>query len=147
MNRFALAHGTIIFPCIERGMYPLTRRRFIRLATQAGIAAGTAGATGWSVEKEANGMIYRTLGRTGEGVSAIGLGGFHIGNPVLESTSIRLVRSAIDRGITFMDNCWDCRQRQCRFKRPGQFWTATGLRNLCAPADAKQNNHWEGLWT
>jgi hypothetical protein len=39
-----------------------------------------------------------------------------------------------------------CRQRQCRFKRPGQFWTAAGLRNLCALADAKQNNHWEQLW-
>jgi hypothetical protein len=39
-----------------------------------------------------------------------------------------------------------CRQRQCRFKRPGQFWTAAGLRHLCALADAKQNNHWEELW-
>jgi hypothetical protein len=39
-----------------------------------------------------------------------------------------------------------CRQRQCRFKRPGQFWTAAGLQNLCALADAKQNHHWEELW-
>lgn len=52
-------------------------------------------------------MIYRTLGRTGEKVSAIGLGGFHIGMIDSEEESIRLIRSAIDAGITFMDNCWD----------------------------------------
>jgi aryl-alcohol dehydrogenase-like predicted oxidoreductase len=53
-------------------------------------------------------MLYRTLGRTGEQVSAIGMGGFHLGLPhVSEPDSIRLIRSAIDRGITFMDNSWD----------------------------------------
>lgn len=53
-------------------------------------------------------MLYRTLGRTGEKVSAIGLGGFHIARHGLSDyESIRLVRSAIDRGITFMDNSWD----------------------------------------
>ena len=55
-----------------------------------------------------DGMLCRTLGHTGERVSAIGLGGFHIGQPKLsEADSIRLIRSAIDRGITFMDNSWD----------------------------------------
>jgi len=55
-----------------------------------------------------NEMIYRTLGSTGEKVSAIGIGGFHLGLPnIPEQLSIRIVRSAIDRGITFMDNCWD----------------------------------------
>jgi aryl-alcohol dehydrogenase-like predicted oxidoreductase len=50
----------------------------------------------------------RPLGRTGERVSIIGLGGFHIGRPVLtEFESIRIIRTAIDRGITFLDNCWD----------------------------------------
>lgn len=39
-----------------------------------------------------------------------------------------------------------CRQRQCRFKRPGQFWTAKGLRHLCALEEARRNNHWEELW-
>jgi aryl-alcohol dehydrogenase-like predicted oxidoreductase len=53
-------------------------------------------------------MIYRTLGRTGERVSALGLGGWHLGLPrVDEPLAIRLVRTAIDRGLTFMDNCWD----------------------------------------
>src|SRR5208337_1080043 len=50
----------------------------------------------------------RILGRTGERVSAIGLGGAHLGLPaVSEPESIRIIRTAIDNGITFLDNCWD----------------------------------------
>ena len=53
-------------------------------------------------------MIYRTLGSTGEKVSAIGVGGWHLGlKHVDEKLAIRIVRSAIDRGINFLDNCWD----------------------------------------
>ena len=55
-----------------------------------------------------NGVPYRTLGKTGEQVSAIGLGGWHLGlKHVDEPLSIRIVREAIDRGINFLDNCWD----------------------------------------
>src|SRR5256884_5168921 len=53
-------------------------------------------------------MIYRALGSTGEKVSAIGVGGWHLGlKQVDEQLAIRIVRSAIDGGINFMDNCWD----------------------------------------
>ena len=53
-------------------------------------------------------MIYRVLGLTEVKVSAIGLGGWHLGLPrVSEQTSIRIVRSALDRGINFLDDCWD----------------------------------------
>lgn len=53
-------------------------------------------------------MLYRILGSTKEQVSAIGLGGWHIGlKHVDEQLAIRIVRTAIDRGITFMDNSWD----------------------------------------
>jgi aryl-alcohol dehydrogenase-like predicted oxidoreductase len=53
-------------------------------------------------------MIYRTLGSTSETVSAIGVGGWHLGlKTVDEQLSIRIVRGAIDRGINFLDNCWD----------------------------------------
>lgn len=53
-------------------------------------------------------MPYRMLGRTSQRVSAIGMGGFHIGQPHIdEAESIRLIRSAIDRGINFLDNSWD----------------------------------------
>src|ERR1700680_1919646 len=62
-------------------------------------------------------MLYRTLGRTGERVSAIGLGGYHIGNHGLtEDESIRLIRAAIDRGITFMDNSWDYNEGQSEIR-------------------------------
>jgi aryl-alcohol dehydrogenase-like predicted oxidoreductase len=53
-------------------------------------------------------MIYRDLGSTGEKVSAIGVGGWHLGlKHVDENLAIRIVRSAIDNGINFLDNCWD----------------------------------------
>jgi predicted aldo/keto reductase-like oxidoreductase len=53
-------------------------------------------------------MPYRILGRTGERVSAIGLGGWHIGfHAMPEALSIQLIRRSIDRGINFLDNSWD----------------------------------------
>ena len=53
-------------------------------------------------------MIYRYLGNTGERVSAIGVGGWHLGlKHVDEQLSFRIVRAAIDRGINFLDNSWD----------------------------------------
>ena len=55
-----------------------------------------------------DGMPYRVLGRTGERVSAIGLGGWHLAlKHVDEPLAIRIMHRAIDGGITFMDNCWD----------------------------------------
>jgi aryl-alcohol dehydrogenase-like predicted oxidoreductase len=52
-------------------------------------------------------MPYRRLGRTGEGASLIGLGGYHIGIQKEEEESIRLIRTAIDQGVNFLDNSWD----------------------------------------
>ena len=54
-----------------------------------------------------NGMIYRLLGWSGVKVSAIGLGGFHLSTRKTDEEAVKLIRAAIDRGITFMDNCWD----------------------------------------
>ncbi len=62
-------------------------------------------------------MLYRKLGTTGETVSAIGLGGSHIGKPALtDDESIRLMHEAIDRGITFMDNSWDYNEGQSELR-------------------------------
>lgn len=59
-------------------------------------------------KKSSSEMQYRVLGGTGEKVSAVGVGGWHLGlKHVDEQLAIRIVRSAIDRGITFMDNSWD----------------------------------------
>ena len=53
-------------------------------------------------------MLYRKFGKTGEPVSAIGLGGSHIGKPTItQQQATKLIHESIDRGITFMDNCWD----------------------------------------
>ncbi len=54
-----------------------------------------------------SGIPYRALGSTGEQVSLVGLGGFHIGIQPTEDESVRLIRTAIDAGINFMDNSWD----------------------------------------
>ena len=86
----------------------ISRREFIKL-TAATTALVAAGDFSWAAdEAQTKGeMIYRTLGRTGEKVSAIGMGGFHIGKVKSDDESTRIIRAAVDRGITFMDNCWD----------------------------------------
>lgn len=52
-------------------------------------------------------MLYRILGDTGERVSAIGMGGFHMSKPKTDEDAVKLIRAGVDRGITFLDNCWD----------------------------------------
>jgi len=54
-----------------------------------------------------NGIPYRTLGRTKEKVSLIGLGGYHLGKQADPQESIRIIRTGLDEGISFLDNCWD----------------------------------------
>lgn len=85
-------------------MSPSTRREFLELVTAAAGAVGAENLS-WADETQ-NEVPYRPLGRTGVKVSAIGLGGYHLGNPS-EQDAIRIVRSALDRGINFLDNCWD----------------------------------------
>src|ERR1700683_2467948 len=83
----------------------LPRRDFVGMAVAATVAAG-AEKLAWAADAKA-GMPYRTLGRTGEKVSMMGLGGYHIGNQTDEQESIRIIRTAIDNGVNFLDNCWD----------------------------------------
>jgi aryl-alcohol dehydrogenase-like predicted oxidoreductase len=54
-----------------------------------------------------NGIPYRTLGRTKEKVSLIGLGGYHLGKQADPQESIRIIRTGLDEGVNFLDNCWD----------------------------------------
>ncbi|HEY4677453.1 MAG TPA: aldo/keto reductase, partial [Candidatus Angelobacter sp.] len=101
----------------------MQRREFLRGVALAGIASrgarglasrfGSGMQSGAGGSKEGGSMIFRTLGKTGERVSAIGMGGFHIGQPKLsDDDSIKLVRAAIDGGINFMDNSWDYNKGQ-----------------------------------
>jgi aryl-alcohol dehydrogenase-like predicted oxidoreductase len=61
-------------------------------------------------------MSCRILGSTGEKVSIVGLGGAHVGWQGTEDDSIRIVRTAIDNGINFMDNCWDYNNGQSEIR-------------------------------
>ena len=54
-----------------------------------------------------NGIPYRTLGRSKERVSLVGLGGYHLGNQADPQESIRIIRTGLDEGVNFLDNCWD----------------------------------------
>ncbi len=89
----------------------MQRREFLKAAAVAGVAAAATsnllGQAQTETAPSSSEMQYRTLGRTGVKVSAIGLGGYHIGVQSDPAESVRMVRTAIDRGITFMDNSWD----------------------------------------
>jgi predicted aldo/keto reductase-like oxidoreductase len=95
----------------------LDRRTFLTMMA-AGAAATAAAATGCSSKPKpprageialpAGGSIARRpLGSTGVQISMIGIGGHHIGRPKEEQEGIRIVRTALDHGVTFLDNCWD----------------------------------------
>jgi len=84
----------------------LTRRGFLGSSLAATFVMGLGMENSWAAENR-NEIPYRTLGHTGEKVSIIGLGGYHIGMQSDEQESIRIIRTAIDGGINFLDNCWD----------------------------------------
>src|SRR3989442_5662064 len=90
----------------ENSPSKLGRREF--LTASAGAVAAVllaAGSNSLLAESSDDGMIYRTLGRTGERVSIIGLGGWHICHPsISEHESIHLNLHAFDRGISFQGN-------------------------------------------
>jgi predicted aldo/keto reductase-like oxidoreductase len=87
------------------------RREFFGTAIAGAALAGAVSAQTdqlpRATETRKGDMLYRSFGKTGETVSVIGVGGSHIGQAASEELAIRLVRTAVDRGITFMDNSWD----------------------------------------
>jgi predicted aldo/keto reductase-like oxidoreductase len=90
----------------------MDRRNFLKSASAAGVSAtiptNPQAASPSPVKRpESPNMIYRELGTTGERVSAIGMGGYHLGKQPEATESINLMHAGIDRGITFLDNCWD----------------------------------------
>lgn len=117
------------------------RREFIQ-AGAAGLAA--AGLTAQAAdaqektrdaqgpEKNDGGIPLRSLGRTGERVSLICLGGHASTNPkkLSEAESLRLIQRAVDEGITFMDNCWDYHDGLAE-ERMGKALAEGGRRDKC----------------
>ncbi|MGE6758750.1 aldo/keto reductase [Corallococcus interemptor] len=84
----------------------MTRKEFLAATLSLMVAPPVLGASP-SKAKKAPAVPRRKLGRTGQDVSCIGLGGFHIGKQKDEAESIALIRGALDQGINFLDNCWD----------------------------------------
>src|SRR5215469_2341905 len=91
----------------------MERRTFLKSAAATSLAAATTSiaqspaAPPRTQRPESPNMIYRELGTTGERVSAIGMGGYHLGKGPDADASIKLIRQGIDSGITFLDNSWD----------------------------------------
>jgi predicted aldo/keto reductase-like oxidoreductase len=83
----------------------VSRREFLGLAAASIFLAHADHQSPGSESR--NGIPYRTLGRSGERVSLIGLGGYHLGKQAEPQESIRIIRTGLDEGINFLDNCWD----------------------------------------
>jgi predicted aldo/keto reductase-like oxidoreductase len=91
----------------------MDRRRFLKAATATTLVT--------SLQKklaraEAASIPTRTLGRSGEKVSVVGLGGYHIGMQSDEQESTRIIRTALDAGINFLDNGWDYNSGQSEMR-------------------------------
>jgi uncharacterized protein len=82
----------------------MDRRDFLKKAAATTVAASLSSQLSYGA---ADSFPYRVLGHTGEKVSLIGIGGYHIGMESDEQESIRIIRTALDGGINFLDNCWD----------------------------------------
>jgi len=91
----------------------MDRRRFLQTATVSALAASLSQNRSFA---ESSSVPTRTLGRSGEKVSMVGLGGYHIGMQKDEQESITIIRSALDRGINFLDNCWDYNDGQSEIR-------------------------------
>ncbi len=83
------------------------RRDFLYTLSAAALAAQLEQLQALSPSPADGHMPTRLLGKTGVRVSALGLGGYHYGMIADTSTAERLLHTAVDHGLTFMDNCWD----------------------------------------
>jgi aryl-alcohol dehydrogenase-like predicted oxidoreductase len=82
----------------------MDRRRFLQTAGVSALAASLYQNHSYA---QTGSVPTRTLGRSGEKVSMVGLGGYHIGMQKDEQESVSIIRSALDHGVNFLDNCWD----------------------------------------
>jgi hypothetical protein len=107
---------------VEARLHQLRHGQEKRVLAEVGKLKGSRGKAGKVVKREKN-YLATHAGRMN--YQAIHRRGWPIGSGPVESA---------------------CRQRQCRFKRPGQFWTAKGMRHLGALSEARHNHHWDQLW-
>lgn len=91
----------------------MDRREFVKLGLSTALTSGVSHSM---FAEETGEMQYRTLGRTGEKVSIVGLGGYHIGMQEDVNESVRIIRTALDHGMNFLDNCWDYNDGQSEIR-------------------------------
>lgn len=108
---------------VEPRLHDLRHGREQRVLGQMARLKPRAGEAGETIRREQN-YFATHAGRMN--YQEIGRKGWPIGSGAVESA---------------------CRQKQCRFKRCGQFWTGPGLRHLSALDEARRNRHWDSLWT
>ena len=86
-----------------------SRRKFLQTGISAGLTLTLADSL-LSAQGSSGGVSRRPLGKTGEQVSILGIGGWHIAKGAKETdeaTAIRMMHEAIDNGLNFFDNAWD----------------------------------------
>jgi uncharacterized protein len=98
-------HLAVTSPKEDPANSGITRRGFLGFAAASIFLTGAGELA--SPPESRNGIPYRTLGRSKEKVSLVGLGGYHLGKQADPQESIRIIRSGLDEGINFLDNCWD----------------------------------------
>src|SRR5215475_8230179 len=82
----------------------MDRRRFLQTAAATSVLGSLHKKLAHAADKA---IPTRTLGRSGEKISIVGLGGYHLGTQSDEQESIRIIRAGLDAGVNFLDNCWD----------------------------------------
>ena len=81
----------------------VTRRTFVETFTLGAAALAAQAQSGAEIPK-------RPLGRTGLGVSALGIGGYHLGSANSDAEATQIVSEALDAGVNFFDNAWEYHQ-------------------------------------
>jgi predicted aldo/keto reductase-like oxidoreductase len=84
-----------------------SRREFLQSSLAAGAALGLTAAAGGADDAGSKGLPTRPLGKTGQRVSILCLGGWHIGAVKDQDEAIKIMHTALDEGLTFFDNAWD----------------------------------------
>lgn len=109
---------------------PNNRREFLQASLAAGAALTVAADALSADDAAAKGLATRPLGKTGERVSIICLGGWHIGAVKDESEAIKIMHTALDEGLTFFDNAWDYHMGGSE-EIMGKALSMEGKRNKC----------------
>jgi uncharacterized protein len=83
--------------------FEVSRRTFVEAFMFGAASLEAHGQTGAEIPK-------RPLGRTGLEVSALGIGGYHLGSANSEAEATQIVNEALDAGVNFFDNAWEYHQ-------------------------------------